>query len=144
MKNLKKCLLTINHSNYGSAALLLLRLVAGLAFIFHGWGKIQSPMGWMGPEAPVPGIFQALAAISEFGGGICWILGLLTPIASAGILCTMVVAVSMHKFVMGDPFVSMGGSSYELAAAYLCIAVVLLAMGPGKFSADTKIFGNRH
>jgi len=62
-----------------SAALLFLRLIAGTAFMFHGWGKIQHPLNWMGPEAPVPGVLQFLAAFSEFGGGLAWILGLLTP-----------------------------------------------------------------
>jgi hypothetical protein len=56
----------------GSAGLLLLRLVVGAAFLFHGWSKIQSPLGWMGPEATMPAILQALAAISEFGGGPGW------------------------------------------------------------------------
>ena len=59
-----------------SAGLLILRLVVGLAFVFHGYGKIQNPLGWMGPNASVPGLFQALAAVSEFGGGLAWMLGL--------------------------------------------------------------------
>ena len=59
-----------------SIALLLLRVVMGLAFMYHGWGKIQSPFSWMPPEAPIPGIFQFLAAISEFGGGLALILGM--------------------------------------------------------------------
>jgi len=54
----------------GSVGLLLLRLVVGAAFLFHGWPKIQNPFGWMGPEAPMPGILLALAALAEFGGGI--------------------------------------------------------------------------
>ncbi len=36
------------------AGLLILRLVVGLAFNFHGYGKIQNPFGWMGPNAGVP------------------------------------------------------------------------------------------
>lgn len=126
-----------------SAALVLLRLVAGTAMIFHGWGKIQSPMSWMGPEASVPGIFQFLAALSEFGGGIAWILGLVVPLASFGMLCTMVVATYMHAIINGDPFVGKGGPSYELALLYLVISVVFIAVGPGKFSADAKVFGTR-
>lgn len=142
--DMKKCLQTVPHSQWGSIALLLVRLVVGLAFVFHGWGKIQNPMGWMGPDAPVPGFLQLLAAVSEFGGGIAWILGLLMPIASAGIAVTMLVATSMHMFVMKDPFVSKGGTgSYELALVYLTIAILFLVMGPGKFSADNKVFGSR-
>jgi len=80
------------HSLFTDLSLALLRFVAGLAFMFHGWSKIQQPFSWMGPEATIPGVLQALAAVSEFFGGLAWILGLLTPLASAGLLCTMVVA----------------------------------------------------
>jgi len=127
-----------------SAGLLLLRLVAGAAFLYHGYGKIQNPFGWMGPDAGFPGIFQALAALSEFGGGLAWMLGLLTPLASFGLACTMTVAVWMHAAVLHDPFVALqGGRSYELASVYLCVAVLLLLAGPGRFSADRVAFGEK-
>jgi len=48
----------------GSVGLTALRLLVGVAFVLHGWPKIQSPLGWMGPEASVPAIFQALAAVA--------------------------------------------------------------------------------
>jgi putative oxidoreductase len=133
------------QSTFASTALLLLRFVAGLAFMLHGWGKIQAPFSWMGPDASIPGIFQALAAFAEFGGGLAWILGLLTPLASLGILCTMAVAFSFHAFVRHDPFVASGPGqgSYELAAVYFAVALVLLAVGPGRFSSDRQIFGAR-
>jgi putative oxidoreductase len=125
-----------------STGLLILRLVAGLAFVFHGWGKIQNPTGWMGQNANIPGVFQALAAVSEFGGGLAWMLGALTPLASLGLACTMTVATCMHAFILKDPFVAKGpgSGSYELAAAYLCIAVLLLLAGPGRFSLDQLWF----
>jgi len=124
---------------YGHGALLVLRLVAGIAFMLHGWGKIQNPFGWMGEDAFAPGLFQGLAALSEFGGGLAWALGLLTPVASLGIVPTMVVAVYVHAGMRGDPFV--GG--WELAAVYLCIALVLMTVGPGRYSLDRKLFGAR-
>ncbi|AUX21947.1 hypothetical protein SOCEGT47_024450 [Sorangium cellulosum] len=125
-----------------SVALLVLRVVTGVAFIFHGWGKIQAPFSWMGPTAPVPGFLQALAALSEVGGGLAWILGLLTPVASLGLACTMAVAAATH-IGRGDPFFAMGGPSYEVAAVYLGISLVLLVLGPGRLSADAAIFGRK-
>ncbi|MHB0959353.1 MAG: DoxX family protein [Pirellulaceae bacterium] len=126
----------------GSVGLLLLRLVMGAAFIFHGWPKIQHPLDWMGPEAPVPGVLQALAALAEFGGGIALIPGLLTRLASLGIAAVMVVAVGMVHVPQGDPFVNpTGGASYELAAVYLACALLLLILGPGRFSLDALFFG---
>ncbi|MBI4423809.1 MAG: DoxX family protein [Elusimicrobia bacterium] len=126
------------------AGLVLLRLVAGLAFMHHGYGKIQNPFGWMGPSAGTPAIFQALAALSEFGGGLAWMLGALTPLASFGLASTMTVAVWFHAVLRHDPFVSKGaGGSYELAAVYLCVALLLLQTGPGRFSVDRAAFGQR-
>ncbi len=144
--NLKRCLQTVPQPTFASAALFLIRLIVGAAFVFHGWGKIQTPFGWNPPESPIsiPVFFQFLAAISEFGGGIALILGLLTPIGSLGIGCTMAVAVYLHSMVMKDPFVNMtGGYSYEPALVYFGISILLLALGPGKFSLDSKIFGER-
>ena len=132
------------QKNFASFALLVLRIVAGAAFMMHGWGKIQHPTSWMGPDAPVPAIFQFLAALSEFGGGLAWILGLVTPLASLGILCTMAVATHTHMIVRHDPFVATkGGPAYELASVYFSIALVLIAVGPGKFSLDRILFGQR-
>lgn len=139
-----KLLAVRNHALSVDISLLLLRVTMGYAFILHGWGKIQNPFNWMGEEAGVPGIFQALAALSEFGGGIALILGLLTCLASLGIACTMIVAVFMHAVVMGDPFVNMtGGGAYELALIFLLISILFITAGPGRFSIDRKIFGTK-
>ena len=124
----------------GAVGLLLLRLVGGAAFLAHGWGKIQTPFSWMGPDAPVPGILQALAAVAEFfGGGLGWIAGFLTPIASLGVLATMTVAFLFHAG-QGHPFVGAGGPSYELALVYWCVALLLFLIGPGRFSLDAQLF----
>jgi putative oxidoreductase len=138
---LKKFFLVKNQSAWNSGAFLLLRLVAGYAFVLHGWPKFQNATHWMGPDSPVPALFQFLAAFAEFGGGLAWILGLLFPLASLGLICTMGVAMSFHIFVKGDPFV--GQSSYELAAIYLCMSVLFMVTGPGKYSLDQKVFGKR-
>lgn len=127
-----------NNCNGTNLALLVLRVYAGTAFLFHGWPKIQNPTGWMGPDAPMPALLLALAAISEFGGGLAWVLGLLTRPAAAGIFCTMSVAVWTHMS-KGDPFVGRGGS-WELAGVYWTIALTLLLVGPGVWSLDSLIF----
>lgn len=133
-----------DQSTPAHLALLLVRVVGGLGFALHGWPKIRNPFGWMGPQGFAPGVFQALAALSEFGGGLAWIVGFLTPLASLGIACTMAVAFSVHTFMRGDPFVSMtGGPTSELAAVYFTIALLLFAAGPGRFSLDRTLFGPR-
>ncbi len=140
---LKSFLQPLALPNNASFALLLLRVVVGLAFMFHGWGKIQTPFEWMPPEAGIPGFLQFLAAISEFGGGLSLILGLLVSVSTLGMICTMAVATHMHAIIRQDPFVGQGGPSYELALVYLIIAFAFLMIGAGKFSIDAKIFGEK-
>ena len=123
--------------------LLLVRVVFGLALALHGWPKAQHPTSWMGPNAPVPGFFQFLAALSEFGGGLALIVGLLTPLACLGILCTMGTAFAMVHLPKGNPFVSNSGASYETVAFIAVVALALIVAGPGALSLDAMIFGRR-
>lgn len=126
-----------------AVGLLVLRLVAGLALMQHGWSKIQNPFGWMPPKQGMPGFLQALAALSEFGGGLAWVLGLLTPIASFGIFCTMATAMIKVHMAKGDPWVPGPGQppgSYELALNYLAISVLMMLAGPGRLSLDALLF----
>jgi putative oxidoreductase len=130
----------------GAFGLLVLRVVSGAAFLFHGWPKIQSPLHWldqMGPSAPHP-YLQAAAAVSEFGGGILLIVGFLTPLAALGIGCTMAMALATVHIPRGDPFVAAPEhSSCEPAAVYLAIMITLLLVGPGVLSLDGLLFGRR-
>ena len=125
-------------------ALLALRVVGGVAMAFHGWAKIQDPLHWMDGKFadPAPAPLQALAAISEFVGGIGLALGLLTPLCCVGLLATMGFALQ-HHLGKGDPFVKPGKASWELAAIHGTVALTLLFAGPGRWSADFFLFGRR-
>ncbi len=132
------------QNDAASAAILIVRLVMGIAFLYHGWGKIQNPFGWMPEQAPmhIPPFFQFLSALAEFGGGVALILGVLTALTALGFVVNMSVATYTHMIVMKDPFVNLkGGGSYELALVYLVIAILFFTLGPGKFSLDKYIFG---
>jgi len=128
---------------WSALALLVLRLVMGFAFVLHGWPKIQNPMGWMNAMggSSVPSFLQALAALAEFGGGAALIVGLLTPIAAFGLVCQMIGALVLVHLPQGHPFVAQGGPSFELPLIYLVLAVLLIALGPGKWSLDAMLFG---
>ncbi|MBC7659101.1 MAG: DoxX family protein [Chitinophagaceae bacterium] len=113
-----------------SIAFLLLRIAVGLIFVSHGWHKILAPMSWMPEGSSVPGFFQALGALAEFGGGIALMLGALTPLVSLGFICTMIGAIAFH-IARGEGF-----QVWELAFSYLLLSIVFLFTGPGRYSFD--------
>lgn len=125
--------------------LLILRVITGLAMMQHGWPKILNPLDWMaGRPGAAPPFLQAMAALAEFGGGACLVLGLLTPLAALGIAITMAVAITTrhweHPWVAIAPY---RGPTKELALNYLTIAVMLLVTGPGAYALDAWLFGRR-
>lgn len=148
-----------------SLALLLLRVVTGLALFLHGLPKMgRGPFGWMGPDSWAPPFLQFLAAFSECFGGLALIVGLLTPLAALGIAITMAVAAFVVHVAGGDPFVRLfggpeavsllnlpqslvqvggRGGSWELAAMFFAAAFVLLLAGPGRYSLDAALFGRK-
>ena len=127
---------------FGALGLLVVRLVVGVAFVFHGLGKFggeAGPAAWMGDA--MPGYLQFAAALIEVVGGIMLGLGLLTPLAALSLGGVMVGAVLYH-LSNNDPFVG-HGNSYELAAVYLAISLMYLIAGPGKLSVDYALFGRK-
>lgn len=120
--------------------LLAVRIIFGGALALHGLQKMSNPTGWMGPDAPVPGGLQFLAFVSEFGGGLALLFGLLTPLAALGVIATMTVATLMAHGA--HPWVSAPGQpSKEAALGYLSVALMLLLSGPGRLSLDALLFG---
>src|ERR671932_52179 len=91
-----------------NVALLILRVVVGGLFMGHGAHKLFGVFGGPGP-AGFAGWLQGLglrparvwaivAGICEFGGGLLFALGLVTPIAALAILAVMLMAVgSVHR-----------------------------------------------
>lgn len=124
------------------AALLLLRLIAGGAFILHGLPKVADVAGFAG-RIGVPTWLGAVAAYTEVIGGGLLILGLLMPIAAAFLAIEMVVALFMVHIPAGHPFVAATGPSWELAALYLVMMLAFLLTGPGAYSLDAQIARQR-
>jgi putative oxidoreductase len=126
-----------------AAALLVVRVVFGATLAIHGFGKIKNPLHWMDKAAnPPPAVLQLLAAVSEFVGGLALAAGLLTPLAAAGVLCTMGYAAYSH-WSKGDPYVGKGGGAYELATLYFVAVLAVVMAGPGRFSLDALAFGKK-
>ena len=126
--------------------LLILRLVVGLALAAHGSQKL---FGWFGGHGIAgtggflesigfrPGkVMAAISGIGEMAGGLGLALGLLTPLAAALVIATMLVAIySVH--IHNGFFVTKQGYEYNLVLA--AVALALAFAGPGQLSIDAAL-----
>ena len=124
--------------------LTILRVIVGVIFMAHGAQKlfvfgfdgVAGAFGQMG--IPMAGILGPFVALVEFFGGLALITGLLTRLASFGLLSTMVVAILQVHLKNG--FFAPTGVEFPLS---LVGATAMIAItGAGKWSIDNLI-GNR-
>ncbi len=129
----------------GNPAYLLLRVFTGLAMLTHGWPKLMAgPELWEGVGGvmgkigiPGPAVFWGfMAAFAESIGAILLTVGLLAPTAAFLIGVTMAMAAFVGH--AGDPF-----AKRELALLYLCICVLFMLKGAGRYSLD-RLLPSRH
>ncbi|WP_194292980.1 DoxX family protein [Streptomyces smaragdinus] len=122
--------------------LLLLRLCICVIMTTHGTQKL---FGWFGGPGltatgrffegvgyPSGRVMGLVAGLCETLGGLGLGLGLLTPLAGAAVLGTMLNALSVHW--TGGLFASNQGFEYELMLAGTAAALILT--GPGSLAAD--------
>lgn len=126
--------------------LMVLRVLVGLVLAGHGSQKL---LGWFGGPGLTgasgfmeklgfrPGRFWALLASgSEFGGGLFLALGLLTPLAAAGLVAAMLIAVTKAHGKAG--FWSTKGG-YEYPLTLLVVSAVVGLLPAGRFSLDALL-----
>jgi putative oxidoreductase len=132
---------TADQLNLG---LLLLRLVVGPVFAFHGYakifrgGRLHGTAGWFDSMGMKPSgwLHARLAAGGELATGTCVALGLLTPFAGLGLVGLMSVAFwTVHKG--SGLLVTKNGWEYNLVLA--AIGVTLGVIGPGQWSLDNAL-----
>lgn len=123
------------------AAILLLRLLFGGLFIWHGYQKIEGYEQYVNMFPDFIGLggklSYQLVIVAEFGGGILIVLGLFTRLAVLPILFSMCIAYFMaHK---KDAF-----DQKEVVLIFMWLSVVLFILGSGRFSLDALIFHRKN
>jgi putative oxidoreductase len=128
--------------NQFSLGMLVLRLVFGLFLAYHGYNKFFGPggltgtTGWFGSIGMKwPKAQARLAATTEVGAGLLLAAGLLTPLASAGVIGLMIVAIYVAHWSNGF-FIFKPGQGWEYCASIAIAAWAIATVGPGEWSLD--------
>ncbi|HEY4459811.1 MAG TPA: DoxX family protein [Pseudonocardiaceae bacterium] len=127
-------------------ASLLLRLIVGATMFAHGWnhafggGKLPGTARWFGSIGMRPPKLHAfLATATELGAGTLLVLGLATPVAAAGVIGSMLVALVANHLRNGF-FIFRPGEGYEYVLMIIVVTVAIGAAGGGAISLD-HVFG---
>ncbi|HXW55464.1 MAG TPA: DoxX family protein [Candidatus Cybelea sp.] len=123
-------------------ALLLLRGVVGMIFLYHGLPKLAHAQQWAQNFGHMgfPGYFAYIAGVLEVFGGAILILGMFTRIAGLLLAIEMAVAVVKVHGLLTHPS---SVHSYEFPLVLCVASLVLAAVGPGAISVDQVLFERR-
>ncbi len=126
-------------------ALLLLRVVFGVFLAYHGYNKVFGGGGlagtakWFGAIGMKWPLWQArLAATTEMGAGLLFAAGLITPLAGAGVIGLMVVAIVVAHWKVGF-FIFKPNQGWEYCASIAVVAFAVSMVGGGRWSLDNAL-----
>lgn len=125
--------------------LLIIRVVVGVTLATHGLnkifggGKIAGTAGWFGSMGmKMPKVNAWMAALTEIGAGLLLAIGLLTPLAAAGMIAIMVVAFITTHWKNGW-FIFNPGGGVEYVVVLAAVGFGLACTGAGEWSVDNGI-----
>lgn len=120
--------------------LLLLRIAVAAFMLTHGYPKftnlVEGNIQFGDPIGLGVTTSLVLVVFAEFFCSILVMLGLATRLAVIPLIINMSVAAFVAH--AGDPF-----AKKEMSLMYLLIYITLLFTGPGRFSVDAMIGGNK-
>ena len=139
-----------NNNKFNQWTLTLLRVVLGVIFTYHGYGKLFVKDALPGTAQffaaigiPLANYAAVLIAFLEFFGGLLLIVGLLTRWVSLLLIIEMLVALFKVHLKQGF-LITPQAYGYEFILLILTALVVVLVNGPGSLSVGKKFFKNKH
>jgi putative oxidoreductase len=128
-------------------ATLILRLAMGGMIFMHGYnhffggGRLPGAGRWFDSLGIRPGLFHAwVTAVVEVTAGVLLAAGLFTPLAAAGVVGILAVALIVVHRPNGFFIIKEG---WEYAAVIIAVCSVIGILGPGEWSLDHALFGWR-
>lgn len=128
------------YGNLSEFAETLLRVVAGVALVTHGFPKILNPLGPVGLVESVglfpgpPALWAVLLSLTEFFGGILIAIGFLTRPASFAAMIVLLVTVYFHWILQNE-----GYSGAEKSILWATIMFYFVIRGANRHSVDARL-----
>lgn len=134
-------------------ALLPLRLILGISFIYHGFPKVfsaeghQTFAGMLGSlGVPAPALMAWVVGLVEVVGGVALIIGAFVVVVSALLVINMLVAMFKVHLAAGFSFINIKGMGadgpifglpgYEVNLLFIAGLLALMLAGAGALSVD--------
>jgi putative oxidoreductase len=133
-------------SSVRDAALLVARLLLGVVLIAHGsqkvfsWGIAGTAQAFAGMGVPLAPVSAVYAAVVELVGGALLLVGAATAVVGVLVVLDMLGAALL---VHGANGVMVTNGGWELVGVIAAAALVLAAVGAGRYSVDHAVAARR-
>ncbi len=121
---------SLHHNK--SFGLFIIRFMAGVILVAHGWMKLtdigQTKMFFA--SVGIATFWVYVVALVEFLGGISFIIGFASKIAGGLVAIEMLGAV----FMIHKSYGLIGPNSAELALIFFAVSLGIAIAGPGRYS----------
>ncbi|MEO8431131.1 MAG: DoxX family protein [Acidobacteriota bacterium] len=113
-------------------SLLLLRLMVAAVFLTSGWNHVRDPKGRAASIGVSP-TFTLFLGAAELAGGLGVAFGVLTQLASIGLILVMMGAIQKKIFVWHTGFWGEKSSGWHYEVMIVLMSLVILCTNGGKY-----------
>lgn len=129
---------SVSAGSNADLAKLVLRLALGGLILLHGIAKLKNGVGFiegMLASRGLPGAIAYLVYVGEVLAPVLLLIGLWTRAAAFVVLGNMLVALALVHMADLSKLNDTGGWAIELQAMYIAVALALMLLGAGRYSA---------
>ena len=119
-------------SRFADLALLFMRLLVGLVFVWSGFSHARDPVTRGRSIGLSPGITRFLG-VAEIAGGLGVALGILPQLAALGLILVMLGAIQKKIVVWHTGFWGKSSDGWHYDLLFIAMCLVVATTGGGRY-----------